>query len=79
VTLALHMLGSGGLEIVEAARGRVIWENQWGGITIMGIKFDRPLGKNAPTILERMTRADENKGAQLLSARPSGSAPPPPS
>jgi hypothetical protein len=65
VTVTLHMLGPSGAEIVEMVRGDVIWENQWGGITIMGIKFDQPLGKSAPTILDRMTRADGDKGPQL--------------
>jgi hypothetical protein len=77
VTLTMHMLGPSGSEIVETASGRLIWEDQWGGITIMGVKFDRSLGENAPTILDRMTRADGNRGQPLRSARPSGSTPPP--
>jgi hypothetical protein len=77
VRLTLHMLGPSGSEILETANGHVVWEDQWGGITIMGIKFERPLGKNAPTILDRMTRADNNQGPPLRSA-PSLGAPPAP-
>jgi len=62
VILSLHMRGKGGMEIVESATGRVIWEDQWGGITIMGVKFHQPLGDNAPTILERMARTNGYKG-----------------
>jgi len=70
VTLTLHLLGPGGAELVETARGHIVWEDQWGGITIMGIKFDQPLGKNAPTIHERLSRA-EGSGEQQLRAVPS--------
>lgn len=69
VTLRMHMLGPSGAEIGETARGQVVWEDQWGGITIMGVKFDRPLGKNAPTILDRIARADGDKGPQRRSPR----------
>ena len=75
VNLTLHMLGPGGAEIVESVRGHIVWEDQWGGITIMGIKFDQPLGRNAPTILERINRADA-EGGQQLRAAPPGSATP---
>jgi hypothetical protein len=70
VTLTLHMLGPSSVEIIETARGQVIWESRWGGITIMGVKFDRPLGKNAPTILDRIAIADGDKEPQRRSARP---------
>jgi hypothetical protein len=62
VTLSLHMRGTGSMEIIESASGRVIWEDQWGGITIMGVKFHQPLSDNAPTILDRMARANGHKG-----------------
>jgi hypothetical protein len=77
VTLTMHMLGPSGAEIVETASGHVVWENQWGGITIMGVKFDRSLGENAPTILDRFSRTDGERGQQFRSALPSGSPPPP--
>ena len=72
VTLTMHMRGKGGREIVESASGRVIWEDQWGGITIMGVKFHQPLGDNAPTILERMARANGLKTPPPRSSRASG-------
>ena len=77
VTLTLHMLGPGGAEIVETARGHVVWEDQWGGITIMGIKFDQPLGRQTPTILERINRAEAAGGQQLHAAGLPGPLPPP--
>jgi hypothetical protein len=73
VTLMLHMLGPSSAEIIETARGQVIWEDQWGGITIIGVKFNRPLGKNAPTILDRIASADGDKLPQRRSARLAGS------
>lgn len=77
VTLTMHMLGPGGAEIVETAAGHVVWENQWGGITIMGVRFDRSLGENAPTILDRFNRADGERGQQFRPALSPGSTPPP--
>ena len=58
VALTMHLLGAGGAEIVEQAQGRVVWEHHWGGITIMGIQFSRPLGASTPTINDRIAMAE---------------------
>lgn len=62
VDLTMHMLGPTGTEIIETVQGRVMWEDHWGGITIMGIKFDEPLGSGTPIIVERLTRAERMEG-----------------
>ena len=62
VELTMHMLGPTGIEIVEAVQGRVMWENPWGGITIMGIQFKEPLGTGAPTIMDRIVMAERLEG-----------------
>jgi curli biogenesis system outer membrane secretion channel CsgG len=70
VAVTLHMLGPNGSEIVEEMQGQIMWENHWGGITIMGIKFHAPLGATTPTIFERLTKAEQNDGQQTQSTLP---------
>jgi len=64
VHLTMHMLGPTGAEIIEEVHGLVVWEDHWGGITIMGIKFSEPLGANAPTMIKRISQAERMAGSQ---------------
>lgn len=64
VRLTLHMLGPTGTEIIEEVGGHVVWEDHWGGITIMGIRFDDPLGASTPTIIDRIALAERMEGNQ---------------
>jgi DNA-binding CsgD family transcriptional regulator len=68
VNLMLHMLGPTGSEIIEEVMGQVVWEDHWGGITIMGIRFSAPLGTNTPTIVDRLSRAERTEGPQAQAA-----------
>jgi len=64
VHLTMHMLGPTSAEIIEEVHGLVVWEDHWGGITIMGIKFSESLGANAPTMIKRISQAERIEGAQ---------------